>query len=209
MVPLVLDLSGRRVVIFGGGAVGARKASFFQGEAEVTVVSRSFLPEFDTLAVRIVVRDLEAASDPDLAGLLEGAFLAVGATDSAALNERIGRICGAAGIFFNNARGTPGDVILPAVFGGDHFCVAVTTFGKAPGMARFLREGMETAYPGLDAMIELMERLRAELRGRLSDQAGRQAIIARVLADREVWDAVSGEGDRAWTLVKERYLYGR
>ena len=209
MVPLVLDLSGKRVVIFGGGAVGVRKATYFSGEAEVTAISRSFLPEFDTLSVLRVVRDLEAASDRDLAGLLEGAFLAVAATDNAALNDRIGRICQARGVFFNNARGTPGNVILPAVFSGDHFRVAVTTFGKAPGMARVLREGMETAYPGLDAMIELVERFRAALKDTVPDQADRQAVIARVLADREVWDAVTGGGDRAWALVEQRYLHGQ
>jgi precorrin-2 dehydrogenase/sirohydrochlorin ferrochelatase len=209
MVPLVLDLSGRRVVIFGGGTVGHRKAAFFAGEADVTAVSRSFTPVFDTLSVRKVVRDLEGLSDRDLAGLLEGAFLAVAATDNAALNDRIGGMCRASGIHFNSAWGTPGDVILPAVFQGKHHAIAITTFGKAPGMARFLRKGMETEYPGLDPMIELVEQLRAYLKGRVPDQAGRQAIIARVLADREVWDAVTGGGERAWALVEQRYLHGR
>jgi siroheme synthase-like protein len=189
--------------------VGARKASFFSGEAEVTVVSRSFGPEFEALQVRKVSRDLRGMSDRDLAGILEGVFLAVAAMDDGDLNDRIGGMCRASGIHFNNARGTPGDVVLPAVTKGSHHAIAITTFGKAPGMARFLREGLENAYPGLDAMIELVERLRGTLKDSVPDQADRQAVIARVLADREVWDAVSGEGDRAWTLVKERYLYGR
>ena len=209
MVPLVLDLSGRRVVIFGGGAVGARKAGYFAGETGVTAVSRSFSAEFDALPVEKVVRDLEGASDRDLAGLLEGAFLAVAATDDAGLNDRIGKICRASGIHFNNARGIPGDVVLPAVARGKHHAIAITTFGKAPGMARFLRERLEEEYPGLDPMIEVVERLRAALKGRVMDQAGRQAVIARVLADRDVWEAVSGGQDQAWNLVEGRYLHDR
>jgi len=209
MVPLVLDLSGRRVVIFGGGAVGARKASFFAGGADVMAVSRSFIPEFDALPVEKVVRDLEGASDRDLAGLLEGAFLAVAATDDPAINDRIGKICRASGIHFNNARGIPGDVVLPAVSRGKHHAIAITTFGKAPGMARFLRERLEEEYPGLDPMIEVVERLRAALKGRVMDQGGRQAVIARVLADRDVWEAVSGGQDQAWNLVEGRYLHDR
>src|SRR5512136_1901838 len=107
MVPLVLDLSGRRVVIFGGGPVGARKAAFFSGEADVTVVSRSFGPEFDTLPVRKVAKDLEGISDGNLARILNGVFLAVAATDDAGLNDRVGKLCRTSGIHFNNARGTP------------------------------------------------------------------------------------------------------
>ena len=209
MVPLVLDLSGRRVVIFGGGPVGARKAAFFLGEAEVTVVSRSFGPEFDALQVRLISKDLKEVSDRDLAGILKGAFLAVAATDDAVLNDRIGKICRRAGIHFNNAKGTPGDVVLPAVAKGVHHAVAITTFGKAPGMARFLRERFEAEYPGLDPMIELTDRLRTELKGRIPEQAMRQEILGQMLADREVWDTANRDGDRAWALVEGRYLHGR
>ena len=209
MVPLVLDLSGRRVVIFGGGPVGARKASFFSSEADVTVVSRSFGPEFEALQVRKVTQDLKGVSDRDLAGILKGAFLAVAATDDADLNDRIGKLCQASGIHFNNATGTPGDVVLPAVSKGVHHAVAITTFGKAPGMARFLRERFEAEYPGLDPMIELTARLRSALKEQVPDQAGRQEIIGRMLADREVWDTVNRDGDRAWALVEGRYLHGR
>ena len=50
MIPLVLDLAEKRVVVFGGGAVGLRKAKYFKDEADVKVVSREFDPGFDSLA---------------------------------------------------------------------------------------------------------------------------------------------------------------
>ena len=49
MIPLFIDCSGRRVVIFGGGAVAARKAAYFVQEARVLVVSRSFVQKLETL----------------------------------------------------------------------------------------------------------------------------------------------------------------
>ena len=51
MIPLFVDCSGRRVVIFGGGAVAARKAAYFADEARVLVVSRSFVHKIETLPV--------------------------------------------------------------------------------------------------------------------------------------------------------------
>lgn len=43
MIPLFIDCTGRRIVIFGGGDVAARKAAYFSGNADVTVVSRSLV----------------------------------------------------------------------------------------------------------------------------------------------------------------------
>ena len=47
MIPLVHDFTGRTVLVFGGGAVGARKARRFASEASVVVVSPAF-DGFDT-----------------------------------------------------------------------------------------------------------------------------------------------------------------
>ncbi|MFU8767342.1 MAG: NAD(P)-dependent oxidoreductase, partial [Candidatus Methanoperedens sp.] len=46
----MLDLSGKEVVIFGGGKVGERKASLFCEYTGVTVVSREFSPLLDRLS---------------------------------------------------------------------------------------------------------------------------------------------------------------
>jgi Siroheme synthase (precorrin-2 oxidase/ferrochelatase domain) len=107
MIPLMLDLTGRRVLIFGGGGVGARKAAHFEHEAEVTVISRSFSPRFDGLSVRRHETDLASLPDDAIVELLDGAFLAVAATPDPALNNRIGRLCASAGVLFNNAAGNP------------------------------------------------------------------------------------------------------
>ena len=43
-IPLFLDLTARLVVIFGGGAVGERKARLFSQYGPVRVLSRDFSP---------------------------------------------------------------------------------------------------------------------------------------------------------------------
>ena len=128
----MLDLTGRRVLIFGGGDVGARKAAYFAHEAEVTVISRSFSPDLDGLAIRRQEADLSTLPDEALRDLLAGAFLAVAATPDPGLNDRIGRVCAATGVLFNNAAGVPGDVIVPSVVRGSRYLVAISTHGRAP-----------------------------------------------------------------------------
>ena len=97
MIPLMVNCTGKCVVIFGGGEVGARKAAFFSGEANVKVVSRSFSPKFSEMKVLLVSADLGDADDETLIRHLDGAFLAIAATPDGDLNERIGRCAASLG----------------------------------------------------------------------------------------------------------------
>lgn len=116
MLPLILDLTGRKVVIFGGGPVGARKAAFFQGECLVLVASRSFGKEIRGMEVERVKMDLGTASDQDIRDLMKDAFLVIAAVQDPALNNRILSLSRASGILCNSASGDPGDVIIPSVW---------------------------------------------------------------------------------------------
>jgi len=206
MIPLMVDLKGRTVLIFGGGEVGTRKAAFFGHEADVTVLSRSFSPELETMAVRRQKVDLSGITDAGLQGLLSGAFLAVAATPDQELNERIGRICRRRGVLFNNASGEQGDVLVPSVVRGRNYTIAISTSGKSPAIPRYLRLMIEKDYAALDAMIELQAELRTGLKETEPSQERRTEILWEVLSDKEVWAALAADPIRAKQMVMERYL---
>lgn len=75
MLPVFLDLSGKRIVVFGGGEVGFRKASYFEEEADVMVVSRTFCNKFNGSALRTLHEDAEKV----LEGMIENADMVVAA----------------------------------------------------------------------------------------------------------------------------------
>ncbi len=203
----MLDLTGRRVLIFGGGDVGARKAAYFEHEAEVTVISRSFSPALDGLAIRRQEADLSTLPDEALRGLLQGAFLAVAATPDTGLNDRIGRVCAGSGVLFNNAAGEPGDVIIPSVVRGSRYLVAISTHGKSPAVSRYLRMRLETEYADLDRMIDLQDEMRSMLREVEPVQAERSRILWSILRDEEVWGALASDYERARAMAIERHLH--
>jgi precorrin-2 dehydrogenase/sirohydrochlorin ferrochelatase len=207
MIPLFLDLSGRRIVIFGGGAVAARKAVYFAGESRVLVVSRSFVQKLETLPVEKKSLDVGNATDPGIGDLVRGAFLVIGALSDPAQNNRIGKICRKKGILFNNADGEPGDVYLPAISRGESYTLAISTDGSSPAIARFIREHLEQELPDLDAMIPLQRRLREELKRSEPDQARRTAILHKVLDDSRVWKLLRNDPEKAWKAVAARYLH--
>lgn len=206
MIPLFIDFSSRRIVIFGGGDVAARKAAYFSGNADVVVVSRTFTPAFDDMKVTRKDLDIVTESGRNLAAILTGAFLVIAATSDPEVNNRIGRLCKATGILFNNASGETGDVIMPSVTQGDNYTIAVSTGGDSPAVSRYIREKIDDTFPALDDMIALQIRLREVLMVQQPDQKKRSAIIAKVLHDPTVWAALEAKRPDVWEDVRARYL---
>ena len=208
MIPLFIDCFGRRIVIFGGGAVAARKAAYFAPESRVLVVSRSFVHKIETLPVTKKSVDIEEASDARLTTLIGNAFLVIGALSDPEQNNRIGRLCKKKGILFNNADGKAGDVVLPAISCGENFTLAISTGGSSPAISRFIREYLEQELPELDAMIVLQRQLREALKRTEPDQLKRTTILHKVLDDPSVWKLLKKDPDKAWEKVSARYLHG-
>jgi precorrin-2 dehydrogenase/sirohydrochlorin ferrochelatase len=208
MIPLFVDCSGRRIVIFGGGEVAARKAAYFAQEARVLVVSRSFVHKVETLPVKTKRVDIDTATDAKLAAVIGNAFLVIGTLSDPTQNDRIGSICKKNGILFNNADGKAGDVILPAISSGENFTLAISTGGSSPAVSRFLREHLEQEMPELDDMIVLQRRLRERLKQEEPDQIQRNKILHKVLDNPSVWKLLRTDPDKAWEKVSERYLDG-
>jgi precorrin-2 dehydrogenase / sirohydrochlorin ferrochelatase len=206
MIPLMIDFSGKRVVVFGGGEIGARKAAYFCEETEVTVISRSFSPAFNELTVRRVEMNLAGIGDYELDSFVKEAFLVIAATQDTNLNDRIGRYCAIRSVLFNNADGKAGDVILPSQMKGEHYNIAISTSGESPGISRFLREHIGEAYTNLDRMIEVQNQLRRRLKQKIPDQEERSRVLHEVLDDERIWKALEGGTGPAWDIIEGRYL---
>lgn len=207
MIPLFVDLNTKRIVIFGGGVVAARKAAYFAHEADVRVVSRSFSKRVTALPVKRTEMDVARASDTDLEDLLQESFIGIAALSDREQNNRIGIICQRLGILFNNADGERGDLIIPSILCGKYYTIAVSTGGKSPAVSRFIREHLGTKFSGMDEMIALQERLRLQLKSVEPSQKKRRQILWEVLHDPGVWEALSRSRREAEGIVKLRYLH--
>ena len=208
MTPLFVDLTGKRVVIFGGGNVAARKAVFFSVNADVLIVSRSFSRTITALPVSRRELDVALVSDTVLERILHGAFIGVTALSDREQNNRIGRICRDREILFNNANGERGDLIIPSASRGKHYTIAMSTDGESPAVSRFVREQIEAMFSHLDEMIVFQGILRQRLKAVEPSQKRRSEILWDVLNDPSVWDALGRSSTEAYEIVKRRYLHG-
>lgn len=146
----------------GGGEVGARKAENLVGcDARVVVVSRELAPALKKMKQSGRIHHIETDYD---AAHLRGAFLVIGATDSAEVNEKIAGDARTLGILVNIAD-DPGqcDFILPAVVRQGDLLIAISTGGKSPALAKKLRAELETCFGQEYAkLIDIMGKIREE-----------------------------------------------
>ena len=85
--PIALELEGRTCVVVGGGAVGEHKArALLDAGARVRVIGEGFTEGLERAARR---GELELVRKAYSHGDLAGAFLAIAATDDAAVNSAI------------------------------------------------------------------------------------------------------------------------
>jgi precorrin-2 dehydrogenase/sirohydrochlorin ferrochelatase len=186
MLPLFLDLRPRKVVVFGGGEVGLRKAKYFAEEAEVVVVSRTFVAGFEGSGLEMVKED----ADANLDRWVSWADFIVAATDDRQLNERIVNAAMRSNRYCNSADGIS-NFLIPSVVQRENYSVAISTLGRSPAMSKFLRIRLESLMTDeYSHMITLQEELRNLAKGRIADQRSRERYLWEVLEDQGVWELV-------------------
>lgn len=188
MIPLMLDFSAKRVLLFGAGTVGVRKARHFTG-CRLTVVSRTLTPEILSLPqTSLKQMEIADADDDELSALIAKHDFILAATSDHAVNDRITALAKTAGKWYNSATGDS-SFLLPSTVSGEEYVIAISTSGAAPAVPRFIRTDLEERFKGLDAMIRLQRTLRTHLKTTLPSPEQRAEVLRAVLRDEAVWQA--------------------
>lgn len=162
--PICLEVTQRPCIVIGGGAVAARKvASLLECGARVTVVSPRLRPELEELNRQKKIGVERRSYRP---GDLEGAFLAMVATNDPQVSGAVAREGKERGVLVNAADDPAHcDFILPAVVRRGDLLIAVTTGGQSPALARKVREELERIFPPEYAtLLHLAHEIREELK---------------------------------------------
>ena len=178
MYPILLDLSGRLVVIIGGGAVAARKARGLleAGAGRVRCIAPRFGPEMPA-GIELV----ESAYAP---AHLNGADLVFAATDQPAINQQVVQDARLRGVWANRAdpdEGQSTDFATPALLRLGEVLVAVSAGGN-PALAAALRDELSGV---IDRRYERMAAAMSTLRPMVLDSGApieRRRSLFRQLA---------------------------
>lgn len=195
MIPLIHDFTGERVLVFGGGPVGARKARRFARKASVVVIS----PTFDDASFGGAER-VRATPGKDAVSCWLNRFdpvLVVAATDDSTVNGAIEAAALKAGILVNRAdkRGSraAGSVILPAIVRADPLLIGVSSEGQDPIMSQAVRERLVDALAGAPAVFEAATCARERLEQAGLNQNLRLEIVRALYRSETVWEAAQSD----------------
>ncbi len=179
LFPMLIDLRGKKCVIFGGGRVAGRKIrSLLRFEADLLVISREISEEIRTALPENAC--LTMLPDPERLGeILEGAALCVAATSDRDFNHCVSSYCRDKGIPVNVAD-APEECtfIFPAVVVRDEISIGIGSAGTSPGMSSMIRREVEKAVPEWmgPAAVSLGE-LRRQLKEKVADKMLRRQIM--------------------------------
>jgi len=155
MFPAFLALTGRRVVVVGGGLVAAGKLeALLLAGANVTVVAPDVCAQIEREGVDIVRRPFEAAD-------LDEAWWVVAAAP-ADVNRQV-QVAAEARRLFVNAVDDPrhATAFLGGVVRRAGVTIAISTDGRAPALAGLLREALDAWLPrDLDVWLKESDAVR-------------------------------------------------
>jgi siroheme synthase-like protein len=163
LLPLFLNLTGRAVLLVGGGRVAASKLTqLLASGAHVRVVAPEICGELaavvardttEKIAVQVMPRPFEPAD-------LDGAWLVVAAA-TPEVNRAVAAEAEMRRVFVNAVDDPPNaSAFLSGVVRRDGVTIAISTSGDAPALTALLREGIDAMLPReLDVWID---RARAE-----------------------------------------------
>lgn len=188
LFPMFLKLAGRQCLVVGAGKVGEPKvAGLLETGALIRVVALDASP-----AVREWAREgkieleLRAFTPDDL----DGAFLAVVATNSRSLNERVYHEAQRRRVLCNVVD-VPDlcDFFYPSVVRRGDLQIAISTSGQSPSLAQKIRQQLEKQFgPAYAAWVaELGETRKLILASDLDKE--RKLDLLHSLASREAFEA--------------------
>ncbi|MFC5700532.1 bifunctional precorrin-2 dehydrogenase/sirohydrochlorin ferrochelatase [Cohnella faecalis] len=206
--PILLDLTGKRCVVVGGGPVAERKANgLLEAGASVCVVSPRLTEGLHRLASegRIEWRRREAEETD-----VQGAALLFAATSLPEANRAMAEAARKAGGLANVADdGESGDFIVPAVVRRGELILAASASGAGPALAARIAGELAVRYgEAYSDYASRLRHIRTIVKASVSDRSERRRLLAAAVTEEALEEWRTGDwpvdSDKLIARLRER-----
>jgi precorrin-2 dehydrogenase/sirohydrochlorin ferrochelatase len=205
--PIFLELSGRRVVVVGGGAVAVRKAQMLLAAgARLVIVAEQ---------IEDKLTSLWKGTNPELIkskyskNYIAEAVLVIAATNNSKLNNRIYKDCQELEILCNVVDAPEHcDFFVPAVVKRGDLQIAIGTEGHCPAYAGHLRKKLEQSFTDKHGeFLAELETLRKRIIKEVPDSADRKALLGQLVDDKS-FEYFIQKGPIQWQEFANKLISG-
>ncbi|MBC1548933.1 bifunctional precorrin-2 dehydrogenase/sirohydrochlorin ferrochelatase [Listeria sp. FSL L7-1434] len=142
--PIMLNITGKKVVIIGGGKVALRKITgLLDAGADILVVGLNVLPEIKSLNVQVVEEAYRAAH-------LESAFMIFICTDNPEVNQLVLRDRAAGQLLNDTTDQANSDFFNMATVTKNELTIGISTGGGNPGYAKQVKQEVSQLVANLE-----------------------------------------------------------
>ncbi|MGD8203899.1 siroheme synthase CysG [Pantoea sp. FN0305] len=205
-LPLFCQLRGRTCLLVGAGDVAARKARLLlDAGAQLRVCALDFSTPFYEWQQ---TGEVTLLPQPFSAELLDECWLVIAATSDEQVNRLVSEAAEARRLFCNVVDApAQASVIMPSIIDRSPLMIAVSSGGRAPVLARLLREKLEASLPQhLGRLAALAGSLRQRVKQQYATGAERRRFWEKLfVSDRLAQSLANNDTERAAALTDELF----
>lgn len=175
--PFFVDVENQNCLVVGGGVVALRKIEkLLPFNPNITVVSPKVHKEILSIEnINIIKRKF------DFNDLKEKSFV-ITATDDKTLNKEIYNSCKENNIPVNTVDDKDNcSFIFPALAKNNGVTVAISTSGKSPLYAKYLRKKIENLIQDSESIVDNLSKYREKIKNEISLEENRKAAFEKLL----------------------------
>lgn len=175
--PFFVDVENQNCLVVGGGVVALRKIEkLLPFNPNITVVSPKVHKEILSIEnINIIKRKF------DFNDLKEKSFV-ITATDDKTLNKEIYNFCKENNIPVNTVDDKDNcSFIFPALARNNGVTVAISTSGKSPIYAKYLRKKIENLIQDSESIVDNLSKYRGKIKNEISLEENRKAAFEKLL----------------------------
>lgn len=175
--PFFVDVENQNCLVVGGGVVALRKIEkLLPFNPNITVVSPKVHKEILSIKnINIIKRKF------DFNDLKEKSFV-ITATDDKTLNKEIYNSCEENNIPVNTVDEKDNcSFIFPALARNNGVTVAISTSGKSPLYAKYLRKKIESLIQDSESIVDNLSKYREKIKNEISLEENRKVAFEKLL----------------------------
>ena len=203
--PIYLELSNRRAVVIGAGAVAARKVqALYEAGARITVIAEHIKPAMEQA---FHYPNVEMVLSSYHKHYLSGATLAIAATNDPVLNRKVFHDCQELEVLCNIVdQPQLCDFYMPSIIKRGDLQIAISTNGHCPAYSGHLRKKLEETFTEEHGrFLEQLEKMRKHVMEETRNANQRKSILGQLTSDIS-FSIFKRAGNNAWNEYAHKII---